>query len=82
MGGTGPGSAADPWHSSTPPTPHPHAHTGPILALTQSSALLLLKAAIDPNNVLDWSLSTSTCSWQGITCNSAGNVTTMCAALG
>lgn len=47
----------------------------PALAFTQQEALLLLRASIDTNDKLDWAIGTSTCSWQGITCDAGGAVT-------
>ena len=35
-------------------------------------SLLLLKATLDPTNVLSWSSNVDYCSWQGIQCNARG----------
>ena len=45
----------------------------------QTSSLLLLGAAIDRNGVLDnsWKVGTDPCTWEGISCNAAGQVTTI-----
>ncbi len=45
----------------------------------QTSALLLLKATLDPsgNSLQSWSPSTDPCTWSGLTCNNQGQVTNM-----
>ena len=45
----------------------------------QTSALLLLKATLDPsgNSLQSWSPSTDPCTWSGLSCNGQGQVTTM-----
>lgn len=45
-----------------------------------ATALLLLRGAIDPSNVLAtgpgaWDPSTGYCTWRGVTCNAAQQVT-------
>lgn len=41
----------------------------------QKENLLLLKAAIDPDNLLNWSPATDVCTqWEGVTCNAQGLV--------
>jgi hypothetical protein len=45
----------------------------------QEEALLLLKATLDPTaeDLPSWDVSTPPCTWQGIICNGAGQVTNM-----
>ena len=46
----------------------------------QTSALLLLKATLDPsgNSLPAWTTTTKPCTWPGLTCNQQGQVTSMC----
>ena len=45
----------------------------------QTSALLLLKATLDPSgtSLESWNPSTDPCTWGGLSCNSQGQVTSM-----
>lgn len=45
----------------------------------QTSALLLLKATLDPsgNSLQSWTPSTDPCIWSGLSCNNQGQVTSM-----
>ena len=49
------------------------------LIFPQSSALLLVKASLDPmgTSLPSWSPATDPCTWQGLACNGQGQVTTM-----
>jgi hypothetical protein len=64
--------AVQPASPSSPPTEPTQ--------LTQQQALLAIKAAIDKENILKWQPNsaagaTQHCSWQGVMCNDAGDVT-------
>ena len=47
---------------------------------SQQSALLLIKGTLTPNGALPtWTTATNYCTWMGVTCNSDGYVTELCA---
>ncbi|KAK4371214.1 hypothetical protein RND71_010689 [Anisodus tanguticus] len=48
----------------------------PIVRSSDVEPLLALKTTIDPNNILDWKITTELCKWQGVKeCNMKGRVT-------
>ena len=55
---------------------------GAAFVQSQQTALLLLKGTMATNGALSgWSASTNYCTWPGVTCNSDGYVTELCAPL-